>query len=29
MDIHLTGRHLKITPAIKSYVGEKVEKAQK
>jgi putative sigma-54 modulation protein len=29
MDIHLTARHLKITPAIKGYVTEKIEKAQK
>lgn len=29
MDIQLTGRHLKITPAIRGYVSEKVEKAQK
>lgn len=29
MDIHLTGRHLKITPAIRNHVTEKVEKAQK
>lgn len=29
MEIHLTGRHLKITPAIRNYVREKVEKAQK
>jgi putative sigma-54 modulation protein len=29
MEINLTGRHLKITPAIRGYVSEKVEKAQK
>lgn len=29
MDIHITGRHIKITPSIRGYVTEKVEKAQK
>lgn len=29
MDIQLTARHLKVTPAIRDYVREKLEKAQK
>ncbi|MBI4386800.1 MAG: ribosome-associated translation inhibitor RaiA [Elusimicrobia bacterium] len=29
MRIHITARHLKLTPAIRSYVEEKVQKAQK
>lgn len=29
MDIHLTARHLKVTPAIRAYVREKIERAQK
>lgn len=29
MDIHLTGRRIKITPAIRQYVQEKVDKAEK
>ncbi len=29
MEIHLTTRHFKVTPAIRAYVRQKVEKAQK
>lgn len=29
MDIHLTARHLRVTPPIRNYVQEKVERAQK
>jgi putative sigma-54 modulation protein len=29
MEIQLTAKHLKVTPAIKGYVNEKMEKAQK
>ncbi|MBI5630472.1 MAG: ribosome-associated translation inhibitor RaiA [Elusimicrobia bacterium] len=29
MEIHLTAKHLKITPAIRDYVSQKLEKAQR